>query len=254
MLFLTNSAARRVFQLLVLAGTLSLFAFASHRQNLRLCKKIDVRIEQEAKVRFLNDADVMRALGSDTLAPQTGVQIEQLNLKDLEDRIKANHYVHRAQVWKDLAGHLHVDLAQEEPVARVVQLGRDNYVTAEGKIIPATDKFAARVLVLDGPGARNLVFNDLKHNASQASLLALLRHLYADPFWRAMIAEISMDSQGELVFHPQLGKQTIIFGSPENYELKLAKITAFYDKILPSKGWSRYSTVNVKFQNQIVCE
>ncbi|RTZ94301.1 MAG: cell division protein, partial [Candidatus Poseidoniales archaeon] len=35
---------------------------------------------------------------------------------------------------------------------------------------------------------------------------------------------------------------------------KFKKIDMFFHDILPSKGWDAYHSVNVAFNNQIVCE
>jgi cell division protein FtsQ len=54
--------------------------------------------------------------------------------------------------------------------------------------------------------------------------------------------------------YPQVGKQYIEFGKAEQIEEKFSKLTIFYQKILPFKGWNTYKRVNLKYFNQIVCE
>ena len=75
-----------------------------------------------------------------------------------------------------------------------------------------------------------------------------------DPFLKAQIVEIEIDSQGNLTLYPQVGKQYVQFGQPEDWEEKFNKIKIAYKQILPSKGWAYYSRIDVRFKNQIVCE
>jgi len=84
-------------------------------------------------------------------------------------------------------------------------------------------------------------------------LMELLRFLNADPFWKAQVAQLDTDKDGEIHMMTVLGDQRIEFGSAENYESKFDKLKMFYNKIL-SQDWSRYKKISIKFQNQIVCE
>ena len=81
----------------------------------------------------------------------------------------------------------------------------------------------------------------------------LLRFLNDDPFWKAQIAQLIADKDGEIFFNTVLGDQRIEFGTPEDYQLKFNKLKIFYENVL-SKDWSRYRRISIKFQDQIVCE
>ena len=45
-----------------------------------------------------------------------------------------------------------------------------------------------------------------------------------------------------------IGRNLIINKEKEKFN----KISLFYNKIIPSKGWNTYKTVNVKFKDQII--
>lgn len=83
--------------------------------------------------------------------------------------------------------------------------------------------------------------------------MELLRFLNADPFWKAQIAQLNADKDGEIFFTTVLGNQRIEFGTAEDYQLKFNKLKIFYENVL-SKDWSRYQRISIKFQDQIVCE
>ena len=52
---------------------------------------------------------------------------------------------------------------------------------------------------------------------------------------------------------PRTGSHTVIFGSPDDAEEKLAKLLTFYRRGLRNIGWEEYRTINVKYKEQVVC-
>ena len=80
------------------------------------------------------------------------------------------------------------------------------------------------------------------------------KFLNENPFWSAMIEQIYVEKNGDIILSPKVGKLKIIFGAPENIEIKFRKLLAFYKNIAPEKGWERYNEVNLKYRGQIVCK
>ena len=50
-----------------------------------------------------------------------------------------------------------------------------------------------------------------------------------------------------------MGSHKIILGSAHDLEKKFEKLKVFYRKGLEKVGWDRYQTINLKFENQVVC-
>ena len=72
-------------------------------------------------------------------------------------------------------------------------------------------------------------------------------------FLKRIISEIDIKEDKNIIIYPQVSKQKIIFGYPDKIDDKFDKLIFFYKKILPAKGWNTYRSVNLKFENQIVC-
>ena len=94
----------------------------------------------------------------------------------------------------------------------------------------------------------------ISENEFGSQLFSLLKFIDGDEFWKAQIAHLNVEKDGEITMIPQVTKQKILFGTPEDLAEKFKKLKIFYTKVLPNKGWNTYSVVNVKFKNQIVCE
>lgn len=88
-------------------------------------------------------------------------------------------------------------------------------------------------------------------------LINFVRSVEDDGFWSAEIVQIvaSSASSGaiELTLVPRSGDFRIVFGEIDETERKLDKLLRFYRDGLGKIGWDRYGTINVKYNNQVVC-
>jgi cell division protein FtsQ len=75
-----------------------------------------------------------------------------------------------------------------------------------------------------------------------------------DAFLKAFIEQIFVRADNELVLVPKIGKQIIIFGNSENLEEKFNKLKVFYKEGLNLIGWSKYSSIDVRFKSQVICK
>jgi cell division protein FtsQ len=92
------------------------------------------------------------------------------------------------------------------------------------------------------------------YNTNYSQLFELINHINVDNFWKAQIAQVVIQDNGEIKLLPQVTKQYIEFGDLNHIENKFSRLKIFYKEILPRKGWNSYSRVNVKYKNQIICE
>lgn len=88
-------------------------------------------------------------------------------------------------------------------------------------------------------------------------LINFVRQVEDDGFWSAEIVQIvaSSASSGamELVLVPRSGDFRIVFGEIGDAERKFDKLMRFYRDGLGRIGWDRYGTINLKYNNQVVC-
>ena len=246
--------------LFVLGGLLSLFgliAFTEVRHAQKQVQNVVVQIDQVDGHQFLTRKDVMGYLTNEGSDPIAGKDYADVDLRRLERRLKQHGLVKNCQISRDLTGNLLVVIEQPKPVARLVLSGDElrsvsgQYVSEEGRFFPVSMNYSARVPILSGAYfARNRSLA----NARNQPLLDLLKRIHDDPFWRAQLAELSVNEAGEVTMWPQVGNHRIVFGMPAEPDAKFKKLKLVYTNILPAKGWDRYSLINVQYKNQIVCE
>ncbi len=242
----------------IMAGLLGFFVligFVENKQNNKRCNGINVRIADAYDTYFINEVDVLSLLTNNGTERIDGEPFREINLKNLELRLKTNKFVKSCQVYADLTGKLNVIIQQNRPIARVIDnYAPDAYISEDGAILPLSERFTARVVLLEGNGLKKLLRRNLQTDSTGKEYFKLLQYIDNERFFKALIAQINISEDGSIRMYPQIGRQVIEFGKPEDLEPKFEKIRLFYQKILPVQGWNRYSRVSVAYKNQIICE
>jgi cell division protein FtsQ len=74
-----------------------------------------------------------------------------------------------------------------------------------------------------------------------------------DEFLKAMIEQVYVNANQKMELVPQLGRQIILLGDGSNLEGKFLKLKAFYKDEMDKNRWATYSTIDIQYENQIVC-
>jgi cell division protein FtsQ len=239
----------------ILAVVFGLIAFSEKKQGTVSVKDIVIKIENIEGNQFIDESDIIDLMQLDE-ENLKGASLDKLNLKQIETRIKMNRFVKDAQLYSDLKGNLVVKATLRRPVARLVRNdGPDGYIAEDGTVMPVSDKFTTRVVLISGSYIRGLLqLENLNKNEETKNLMTMLDMIREDDFWRAQIAQLDIDSKGHINIMPQIGGQLIEFGVADNLETKFRKMKIFYKEILPQRGWNTYKRVNLEYEGQIIAE
>ena len=240
-----------------LIGILLFFSigFVEKKQHDRVCNQIKINIENQLNNYFINEKDILSLITEGGEKKIIGTSVDEVNLKMIESKVRNHKFVKGAEVFKDLRGNLIINVTQKQPLARLIRhAGPDGYISEDGDIMPVSERYTARVVIIRGKYVDKLIDEGLTDKNEGTKVFKLLQYLNKNTFWKAQIAEINIDSEMNLVLYPQVGKQEIIFGKPVEIGDKFKKLNIFFREILPHKGWNHYEFVNVKFKDQIICE
>lgn len=235
--------------LLLLAIIVVSLSFTSAERKHLYYSGIEVRFEEN--YHYVSDAEIIRLVNKH-FGITDSTRLDTLNTELIEKKIENLAWVKNAEVFKGYANHdslnytggIKIRIEQELPVLRVVDGANGYYVNETGKQLPLSDYHTGNVLVFTGHISQELL-------ASQ--LLPLVKYLRNDPFLSALIQQIDVRSNGELIMIPRIGEHQILFGDAANIETKFSNLVAVYKNGFASKGWDRYHTINLKFNNQVVC-
>ena len=232
----------------------SAIVFAEARQAGRTCQDIVIMIADQEQQQFVDKQDLLVQLTVNTPMPILGTPLQALKTQHIEDIVKKNNFIRKGVAYKTWQGVLKIAIIPRRPIARIIYPHQQSqYLDEDGTLLPLSDRYTARVLLVESAPLRGAKENLREHDDS-ASLLALLNYIDRDPFWRAQISYMHINEKGKVTMYMQIGKQCVEFGTPEAIKEKLTKLYLFYQQIAPYKGWNAYKRVNVEFDNQIVCE
>lgn len=239
----------------ILAVVFGLIAFSEKKQSSVSVKDIVIKIENIEGNQFIDEEDIVDLMQLDE-ENLKGASLDKLNMKQIESRIKMNRFVKDAELYSDLKGNLVVKATLRRPVARLVRNdGPDGYIAEDGTVMPVSDKFTTRVVLISGSYIRGLLsLENLNKTEETKNLMTMLDMIREDDFWRAQIAQLDIDSKGHISIMPQIGGQVIEFGVADNLETKFKKMKIFYKEILPQRGWNTYKRVNLEYEGQIIAE
>jgi len=220
----------------------------------RIVKNILISIEDQYDNFFIDAQDIKNIISNNGNRVIEGLAYDNVDLRALEKTLESHSFIKNGEIYKDLKGNLVVKINQRRPLARIVTSNGDGfYIDTDGIILPVSEKYTSRVVLITGE------FNykeedNLWNNEYGSKLMAMLQFINNDDLWRVQVAQLDIDDEGDINIYPQITKQIVEFGQPENLEKKFNNLKTFYKNILPRKGWNHYSRVNLKYDNQIVAE
>ena len=239
---------------MAILGLSFLIAFSERKQGGSVCKNISVELDNLNENHFLDEADILQ-LVEGSGQPVKGIGIDRINLRDIEKKLKFDKHILNAELFGDLKGNLIVNVELRRPIARVVQNDApDAYIAEDGVIMPVSEKYTSRVVLVSGYVKGLLESQDLNKSEEGKQLLEMIEYISADKFWKAQVAQLDLDKAGKIIIFPQVTGQRVEFGKPENVEAKFKKLMVFYKEILPTRGWTRYERVNLEYEGQVVAE
>ncbi len=250
----------RIISAVIIAGCLAVayMAGVSCRAPLK-CTGLNVEIADSAVNSFVSKADVKKYLDKE-YGTYIGMPLDSIDLTRVEDIVDGRSAVHKSQAYTTRDGILNISLTQRTPVVRFQKADGGFYADAEGYLFPLQSSYSSRVQVVDGdiPLKANSGYKgeitDPKEKKWLSDVLEVINYMEGSRTWRDKIVQITVSDGGELTLVPREGKEKFHFGQPVMIAEKFRKMEMYYSHILPEKGSDAYTSVNVEYENQIVCK
>jgi cell division protein FtsQ len=254
-----------IWSLLIIMMMVVLGMAVQQHQNSR-CREVRITINNPGGDVFITEKEIRTymQLVDDSLE---GERLGKIDIHQLEQLISSNPYVLTSQVYASLDGIVHIDVIQRKPVVRVQNAAHEQwYISDDGHMMPLNPGKSARVLLASGfineVYAQQLALNPgpivTKEDSAMSKTLTygifkIASYIDKDAFLKAQIEQIYVNKAGEFELVPMVGKQLIMFGDATNVETKFQNLVIFYKQGLSTEGWDTYDTINLKFENQVVC-
>jgi cell division protein FtsQ len=255
---------KRIFWILFALTVLVVLVMSNQSNKKAVLQKPEILILVNGENAFLTEDELYTRLLRKGLV-FSGQTFEQLNIPATEKFIREMTEVKDVKVFGNIGGKWNITIDIRKPIARIFnQFGESFYLDEDGVTMAPSYLYTARVVVVTGfiPDAKTSLpalevaqKDSLKYDFFIDDIYYLSKFISENEFMQALIGQIYLAKNGDFILTPQVGEQTIIFGSaksPEEVAEKFKKLEVFYQEAIPYEGWSTYESINLKFDNQIV--
>ena len=221
----------------------SIYYFTNREESGVLCEQVDVVIADSSEKQFLDNNDIVAYLTKANLYP-LNKNSGEINTHQIEDALMKNEIIESVEVIRTISGKITITITQKMPVIHVFSPNGSYYVDKNGQTMPSSLGQAILVPVASG---------NIEKSFAVSELYKFALFLQNDLFWNDQITQIYVRSTKDIEIVPRVGSHRILLGSLDEYEKKLKHLRLFYEQVIPKMGWDKYSVINLKYKNQIVC-
>jgi cell division protein FtsQ len=207
------------------------------------CNKVEVVIVDSLEKKLLTEKSIVDYLTKAKLYPLKKKWVD-INTYKIEEALLKNEIIESAEVIRLVSGKITISISQKMPVLRVFSSSGSYYVDKTGRTMSAPLGQAIHVPVASGNIEKSFAVSELYNFAL---------FLQNDAFWNDQITQIYVRTKSDIEIIPRVGSHHILLGSLDDFESKLKRLRLFYEQVIPKMGWEKYSVINLKFRNQIVC-
>lgn len=248
-----------IISIIILLGVILTIVF----HGKQLCKGAFISIKYENASPFVTENDILSIV--EKLYPEIkNTKSSDINIELIESNIKSNPYVENAEVSLDLRGKINIMVKQKKPLVRVFpKKGESYYITYDKKLMPLSKFGNERVIVASGEINQRysslVVLKDYISNDNTMDNFILYKIwktamlLNENSFLKALIDQIYINKDNEIEMIPRVGDQLILLGDIDNLDTKFENLEVMYSQGFQKVGWDKYSIINLKFKNQVVC-
>jgi len=222
--------------------TLAIF-FLRDSKDVGNCHNVQIVVTDSLDKHFVSDLDVLTMIKHSGLNP-VNKPMNRINTFRLEKALLKNEMIAQVAAYKTPSGTIRLEIAQKIPILRIISPQGNYYIDNLGTTMPISTRYVADVPIASG---------NIEKRFAITNLYKFALFLQSDDFWNDQIEQIYVNQNNDVELIPRVGEQVIMLGSFENFEEKLANLKLFYDQAVPKVGWDKYSIINLKYKDQIVC-
>lgn len=224
---------------LLLGVVIFLYSFGNKRNSKRNVSKVNIEFI-DTNSPFITHKTVNKLLiqSPDTLMD---IALEGLDLMSMEQRLNQNPMIRKSEVYVTIDGVLGAKIEQRDPIGRVLASNEVYYIDADGKAMPLSEVYSARVPIVTG-----VVEEDLE------AITPLLLKIREDEFMNRMVVGLNQTKNGEVELELRNLRLKALFGKPNQIDKKFQNFKAFYKKTKQDSTIYGYKKINLKFENQVI--
>ena len=238
-------------------SVLVLLGFVGSMRSSAICEKVLIKNEAEYDSQLVKDEDVLAAIRA-VENPAEGYPMNQIDTRSIEESVEALPYIKSATAYKTIDKKVVIELKERRLIARLLdQNGYSGFLDSEGFVLPRLNAVHLRLPVISGKFRLSTDDLDQGYNSKSDEILdAAFKYaqlIDQSDFWKAQLQQTYVDEEGNFTAYPQVGNHEILFGEISGIENKLENLATFYEKGMNESRWNKYKSINLKYEDQVVC-
>jgi cell division protein FtsQ len=235
--------------ILIASAGLCFTLFANTDSDMEVCKELIISIKPSERS-FITEKEIINCLNINNLNPKSKLN-KEVKLNKIREKLEQLAVVKTAKCYFAKNGNLKIEIIQRQPFYKIV--GNSSYcVDTERNIITTSSVLPIYVPIVSGT---------LTKSFATTELFDFVKFVEKDGFLSKLIAQIYITQKQEIELVPTIGNQIIKIGRIKkidgkyDFEVKLGRLKTFYTKnVLNKMGWETYSTIDLRFDKQVVCK
>ena len=208
-----------------------------------VCSNMEVVVVDTLKSHFIGKKEIENILKKSGIN-LVGKPMNEINTDFIEKILEKNQLIKNAECYKTTGGSVKIKIHQKMPIMRVIGNSGNYYIDNEGGTMPTSEHFSAYLPIATGAVDKEFATTKLYNFAL---------FLQNNKYWNSQIEQINVLPNKDVELTTRVGNFQVVLGQLDDYEENLDKLKLFYNKGLNKVGWNRYSVINLKYKNQVVC-
>ncbi|MFA5302051.1 MAG: hypothetical protein WC395_05140 [Bacteroidales bacterium] len=245
---------------LALSGVLgAYFYFAGNlvrAKNQERCQNVVVVVKDSLENPLIKSGEIAAFLEKNPLE-MLGQNFAEIDMHVLEKEVESFASVRICHAVKTIDGTLRLEILQHMPLYRLETSGGSFFVSRELFIIPMVNPYRMPVLVVSGDVPFD--YPEAYRGSIEASdtwlqdMSRLMAYITDHHFWKEKVKRVSVAGPRDITIIPGEEHPVLKIGAMEQFEYKMNKLLEFYRVLVPGGGMEKYSAVDARFGNQLVC-
>ncbi len=239
-----------------------MLSFVGKKSQSQICTTKNIVVNEPHQ--FVNQESVEKLLITNGIKLDSCI-VYKLNFDAIEKILEDNPFISKAEVFSDFDGVLNITITQRNPVMRIISENNETYYLDEAcKLMPISGEYTANVIVVSGNISHTFINADITesnyntidktYSFTLKGLFNFVTYLNNHELWQYQIEQVYINHDKEIELVPRVGNHIIVLGNLENYEFKMGKLEALYKKGFALTDWNIYSSINLKYSNQVICK
>ncbi|MCF0172669.1 MAG: hypothetical protein HUJ91_02915 [Bacteroidales bacterium] len=231
--------------------------YSSVRERENMCNEISVRIRNPLPTDVISTPEI-----ESIIRPYVdGRPVGEVDANALEDLLSGTGAVATAEIFPAGTNTMVVDIVQRSPIMRLETPSGIHFVDSCGFILPPLKDVALNLPIVTGaipmdipPSYRGLpAETEREWMAKMCNLAANIR---SDGWWNGRVEQIWVEACGDVILYLKDLDESFNIGGGEDVGTMLRKAECYLLTIRPEaeKAKKSYTSVNLKYKDQIICK